>query len=294
MDWQHELSKQGVLSEQEPMAAHVTLGVGGAARWFFRPRDAASLCAALPKIPVSMAMMPLGRGSNVLVTDGGFDGLIIDLGSLDALSVDGEQMRCEAGVRMSAVAARCADLGLAGVEFMATVPGNIGGAVAMNAGAFGQQVSDCLTSIDVVLRDGTMQVVAAGALAMGYRRSQLPEEALVVAADFALQPQCADAIRLRIREMRNRRSKSQPLAQPNCGSVFKNPPQDYAARLIEAAGLKGQRIGAAEISSQHANFIVNLGGACSSDVLALIQLAQSEVSQRFGVLLALELKVLGR
>ncbi|MDX8413160.1 MAG: UDP-N-acetylmuramate dehydrogenase [Mariprofundales bacterium] len=292
MAWQQDMAALGAWAEDEPMADHVTLAAGGHARWFFRPDSAAALSAALVRLPVSVAIMPLGRGSNLLVTDGGFDGLIIDLSGLDALNVQGERLHCGAGVRMSAVAARCAELGLAGVEFMATVPGNIGGAVAMNAGAFGQQVSDCLTAVDLLGRDGRQQSVAAEALAMAYRSSQL-DGALVVAASFALRQADGDAIRQRIRGMRSQRGKSQPLAQPNCGSVFKNPPKDHAARLIEAAGLKGHRIGAAEISSHHANFIVNVGGATASDVLALIAQVQSEVQQQFGVALEPELKVVG-
>ncbi len=294
MTWWQALARLGDFREHEPMAAHVTLGVGGAARWYFRPRDLHALSAALPRIPGEVAIMALGRGSNLLVADGGFDGVVIDMGSLDTLRVDGTAIHCGAGVRMSALAARCADLGLEGVEFMATVPGNIGGAVAMNAGAFGQQVSDILQSVDVVLRDGSLRTVAAEALAMGYRHSDLPPGALVVAARFGLRAGDADGIRARIRAMRNKRGGSQPLAQPNCGSVFKNPPQDHAARLIEAAGLKGHRIGGAEISAQHANFIVNHGDASSSDVLALIDLARSEVERRFGVVLEPELRVVGR
>jgi len=293
MAWQQGMAALGVWAEDEPMADHVTLAAGGHARWFFRPDSVAALAAALVKVPALVVIMPLGRGSNLLVADGGFDGLMVDLGGLDVLTVEGEHVRCGAGVRMSAVAARCAELGLAGLEFMATVPGNIGGAVAMNAGAFGQQLSDTLVAADLLLRDGTLKSVAADRLAMAYRSSQL-DGALVVAASFHLQRGDSDAIRQRIRQMRNRRGKSQPLAQPNCGSVFKNPPKDHAARLIEAAGLKGHRIGAAEFSSQHANFIVNIGGASASDVLALIALAQSEVQQQFGVTLEPELKVVGR
>jgi len=293
MTWQQQMPALGQWREQEPMADHVTLAAGGSARWFFRPDSVATLATALSQLPTSIVIMPLGRGSNFLVADGGFDGLMIDLAGLDSFTVEGDALHCGAGVRMSAVAARCAELGLSGLEFMATVPGNIGGAVAMNAGAFDQQASDVLTAADLLLRDGTLQSVAAEDLALGYRSSQL-DGALVVAASFVLQRADADLIRQRIRVMRSKRGKSQPLAQPNCGSVFKNPPQDHAARLIEAAGLKGHRIGAAEISSQHANFIVNLGGATACDVLALIALAQSEVRQRFGVVLQPELQVVGK
>jgi len=294
MGWQQRLSMLGELIENEPMSAHVTLGVGGAARWFFRPRNVHGLSAALPHVPEAMAIMPLGRGSNMLVGDGGYDGLMIDLSLLNTLHDDDACIYCEAGVRMSALATRCAELGLSGVEFMATVPGNIGGAVAMNAGAFGYQVSDTLLSVDFLLRDGALVALSASQLALGYRCSQLPQGALVVAARFELQHGDADAIRARIRDMRSKRGASQPLAQPNCGSVFKNPSHDHAARLIEAAGLKGHRIGGAEISTQHANFIVNLGAASSQDVLDLVALAQAEVLKQFGVDLEPELQVVGQ
>ncbi len=293
MAWMDDIRAWGELREHESMARHVTLGVGGAARWFFRPASCEGLCAALPLLPIDLPLLPLGRGSNLLVADSGFDGIVIDLGALDHLRVDGRTLHCEAGARMSAVAACSVDAGLAGVEFMATVPGNIGGAVAMNAGAFGQQVSDTLETATVALRDGSLRTLPAAELRMAYRCCRLPEDALVVEAAFALRPADAADVRARIREMRVRRGASQPLSQPNCGSVFRNPEGDHAARLIEAVDLKGARVGAAQISPLHANFIVNLGGAGSADVLALMRMAQERVAERFGVRLEPELRVVG-
>ncbi|MDX8409962.1 MAG: UDP-N-acetylmuramate dehydrogenase [Mariprofundales bacterium] len=287
------LSAFGELHEHESMADHVTLGVGGTARCYFRPRDLDALVAAMPTIPAEISLLVIGRGSNLLVTDAGFDGVVIDLASLHALSLDGTQLHCQAGCRMSQVAARCADAGLAGAEFMATVPGNIGGGVAMNAGAFGHQFSDILQRVALLHRDGRCEAVAADALKMAYRHSALPTGALVVAADFGLQRDDTEAIRGRIRAMRTKRGASQPLAQPNCGSVFTNPKGDHAARLIEAAGLKGEQCGQAQISPQHANFIVNLGGASSQDVLHLMTAAQQAVQRQFGIELEPELKVVG-
>ncbi|MDQ6964631.1 MAG: UDP-N-acetylmuramate dehydrogenase [Mariprofundales bacterium] len=294
MGWQQGMAEFGLWREQEAISGHVTLGAGGRARWFFRPHSQESLVAAMQYLPASVVVMPLGRGSNLLVTDGGFDGLMIDMGSLDEMSADGDLLRCGAGVRMSAVAARCAELGLSGLEFMATVPGSVGGAVAMNAGAFGQQVSDSLVMVELLLRDGSLRSVAADELSLGYRCSDLPAGALMLSAQLHLQRAEGEAVRRRMREMRSRRAGSQPLSQPNCGSVFKNPPGEHAARLIEAAGLKGRRIGGAEISAQHANFIVNLGGASASDVLELIALVRSEVNRSFAIDLQPELRVVGR
>ena len=176
---------------------------------------------------------------------------------------------------------------------MATVPGDIGGGVAMNAGAFGQQIADCLTRIHVVRRDGEKQELQASELEMAYRHTKLPYGSLVVSAEFELQEDDGEAVRERIRQMRTTRGRTQPLDLPNCGSVFKNPPGDHAARLIEAAGLKGHRIGGASISAKHANFIVNEDSASSNDVLALIHLAQESVEKKFGVHLEPEVRMLG-
>ncbi|RMH51270.1 MAG: UDP-N-acetylmuramate dehydrogenase [Zetaproteobacteria bacterium] len=293
MGWPERLRALGALRQDEPMAAHATLGIGGPARWYFRPDSAEALCRALALLPPDLPRLPLGRGSNLLVVDEGFDGVVLDLDRLDRMEVEGTRVRCGAGVRMSALSARCVEEGLAGVEFMATVPGEIGGAVAMNAGAFGQQLSDCVTEVELAAVDGTRRRVDRSALGFAYRTCRLPAGAVVLSATFRLRPDRPEQIRRRIRDMRARRGASQPLSLPNCGSVFRNPEGDYAARLIEAAGLRGHRIGRAEISSQHANFIVNLGGARSADVLALMELARERVEERFGIRLEPELRVVG-
>lgn len=290
--WQRELAALGELRADEPLARHVTLGVGGPARWFFRPADRAALVAAMRLAPADVPILPLGRGSNLLPPDEGFPGLVLDMGELSALRVAGREIEAEAGVRMGRLARAAAEAGLAGLEFMATVPGDVGGGVAMNAGAFGQEVADTLQWAEVVLRGGETRRLDARELDMGYRRARLPDGALVMAAGFALTSDAPEAIRERMRSMRQRRGATQPLAQPNCGSVFKNPDGDYAARLIEAAGLKGLCIGGARISEVHANFIVNEGGATSADVRALIARAQAEVAARFGVRLEPEVRIL--
>ena len=290
--WQRELAALGELRADEPLARHVTLGVGGPARWFFRPADRAALVAAMRLAPADVPILPLGRGSNLLPPDEGFPGLVLDMGELTALRVAGREIEAQAGVRMGRLARAAAEAGLAGLEFMATVPGDVGGGVAMNAGAFGQEVADTLQWAEVVLRGGETRRLDARELDMGYRRARLPDGALVMAAGFALTSDAPEAIRERMRSMRQRRGATQPLAQPNCGSVFKNPDGDYAARLIEAAGLKGLCIGGARISEVHANFIVNEGGATSADVRALIARAQAEVAARFGVRLEPEVRIL--
>ncbi|MFQ5581232.1 MAG: UDP-N-acetylmuramate dehydrogenase [Mariprofundaceae bacterium] len=291
--WENLLAGFGQLRQQEMMARHTTLGVGGPARWFFRPHSHEDLLAAIQTIPADISILPLGRGSNMLVSDDGVDGLVLDLSKLDAIQIEDRYVTAGTGVRMGKLAQTVAQNGLAGLEFMATVPGNVGGGIAMNAGAFGQQISDTLVSIEIIERGSRSRQVDAEELHMAYRRTQLPAGALVVSATFELKSDDPAVIRKRMRYMRQTRSTSQPLAQPNCGSVFKNPPQDHAARLIEAAGLKGKRIGGARISDMHANFIINDGNATSQDILELIRTAQMEVEAQFDVRLEPEVRIVG-
>jgi len=267
--------------------------VGGAARWFFKPDNRAAVTAAMLNCPADVSILPLGRGSNMLIPDNGYDGLVIDLSALNAIEIDGVSVKAAAGARMSRVARQCAEHGLSGCEFMATVPGDVGGGIAMNAGCFDQQVSDTLKHIEVILPNGEVQTIQADDLNISYRNTTLPSRSLVVSASFTLSTGQPEQIRERMRSMRSRRSATQPLSQPNCGSVFKNPTGDHAARLIEAAGLKGFRIGGACISNQHANFIVNEGDASSADIVALIEHAQMTVQQQFDITLEPEVRLIG-
>ncbi len=291
MCWQQQLADLGEFQAGVSLAEKTTLGVGGAARWMFLPADVAALQQALRCLPQTLAVLPLGRGSNLLIADEGFDGLVIDTGALRELRHDDRTLIAGAGVRMPKLAQYAAQAGLSGIEFMATVPGDVGGGVAMNAGAFGQQWSDTLSWVEVVERDGQCRRYPAAALSMRYRRTLLPTGSIVVRAAVNLQQDDREAIRQRMRQMRQQRSNSQPLEQPNCGSVFKNPVGDHAARLIEAAGLKGYGIGGAQISDVHANFIVNRGDATAHDVLALIRLVQATVKEKFAIELEPEVRI---
>ncbi|MCF6208501.1 MAG: FAD-binding protein, partial [Ghiorsea sp.] len=187
MSWQAELQAMGKMAANVPLAPRTTLGVGGEAAWLFRPSDKANLIAAMSLIPESVMLFPLGRGSNVLIADSGIDGLVLDLGGINTLTVEDETIKVGAGVRMSKLAQAAANHGLTGLEFMATVPGDLGGGVAMNAGAFGQKVSDVLLSVDVLHRDGRMTCVSRDALDMRYRYTKLPQGALIVSARFVLE-----------------------------------------------------------------------------------------------------------
>ncbi len=293
MSWAQDIAKLGRLDEQVPMSAHTTLAIGGPAHWYFRATGIHELAEALRIIPLDIAILPLGRGSNLLVPDHGFDGIVLDFGELSQITVADTTLTAEAGARMSKVAQQCATHGLAGLEFLATVPGDMGGGIAMNAGAFGQQLSDTLLSIQILHRHGEIETFQRDQLQMIYRHTSLPKKSLVVSSVFTLNIDKSEAIRERMRNMRKQRSSTQPLALPNCGSVFKNPEGDYAARLIEEAGLKGKKIGHATISSTHANFIVNEGGASCEDVLTLINMAQQAVQAKFDIRLEPEVRIMG-
>jgi len=288
-----DLSRFGNIDADVALAGRTTLGVGGHAAMLFRPNDEKSLAQAMLCIPQDTYVFPIGRGSNLLIADSGIDGLVLDLSDLNTLEVSGNTLAAGAGARMSKIAQLAANSGLSGLEFMATVPGDLGGGVAMNAGAFGQQVSGVLQSVTLLSRDGKVQTVSRNDLDMRYRYTALPKDVLILSASFTLTEKNSEDVKQTMREMRAKRSETQPLALPNCGSVFKNPEGDFAARLIESVGLKGKQIGNANISDKHANFIVNQGGASCLDVLQLIRLAKAEVKKETGIDLEPEVKLVG-
>jgi len=290
--WQTSLAQHGDLREQVSMSRYTTLGVGGLARWFFTPLNLQDMIHAMPFIPRNIRLLPLGRGSNMLISDQGFDGIVIDLRALKKLKfISEKQVYAQAGVRMNRISRHCAEKGLAGLEFMATVPGDIGGGVAMNAGAFVQQVSDTLQSISVLYPDGSCASIEAVDLNMSYRHTLLPEKCIILDATFQLSHKNTNVLKAAIISMREERSRNQPLSLANCGSIFKNPEGDYAARLLEKSGLKGKQVGGAQFSTKHANFIVNHGGAQCADIVALIKYAQAEVLRQFSVQLETEVRM---
>ncbi|MBF0281287.1 MAG: UDP-N-acetylmuramate dehydrogenase [Zetaproteobacteria bacterium] len=288
--WINKLQNHGQLNHDVPMSAHTTLQIGGVADYFFKPHSQQDLIASIGNIPAEIPIMPLGRGSNLLVHDLGIRGVVLDLGNCNFAEISQHHVTAQAGVRMGKLSQMCANHGLTGLEFMATVPGDLGGGVAMNAGAFGQQLSDHLLAITLLNRQGTSYQIMRQDLKMSYRHTQLPQSSIILSAEFELPADEPEEIRQRMRGFRQKRSATQPLSQPNCGSVFKNPPGDFSARLIEAVGLKGHQIGQARISSVHANFIVNEGGATSADVRALIALIQMRVAQQFSITLEPEVR----
>jgi len=291
----HEPGLRGRLRLDEPLARHTAWGIGGPADRLYQPADLDDLRAFLARLPASEPLFWLGLGSNVLVRDGGIRGTVVHLGSsLAGLGrAGGDAVRAEAGVACPKVARFAARAGLAGAEFMAGIPGTVGGALAMNAGAFGGETYDIVDEVETVTRAGALRRRPGAALAPGYREVALPPGEWFVAARFRLAPGARGEGEARIRELLRRRGETQPLRARSCGSVFRNPPGDFAARLIEASGLKGAREGGAEVSRKHANFILNAGDARAADVEALMARVVARVRREHGVTLVPEVRVVG-
>ncbi|HLH77435.1 MAG TPA: UDP-N-acetylmuramate dehydrogenase [Candidatus Binataceae bacterium] len=236
----------------------------------------------------------LGAGTNLLISDRGIRGLVLRLGpGFGEIAVEGSRVRAGAAVPFGMLVATVVARGLAGLEFGEGIPGSVGGALIMNAGAFGGELARTVAAVEGVDREGRRCRLQPAEIAFGYRHSALPEGFIVARVDFQLEPGDAGALRARVAELKARRARHQPQGLPNAGSVFKNPPGGFAARLLDQCGLKGQRVGAAAFSEQHANFIVNLGGARAAHVRALIELARRRVEDQTGVRLEPELRMVG-
>jgi UDP-N-acetylmuramate dehydrogenase len=278
------------------LAPLTTFRIGGPAALFLEPEGEPDLVAASEavreaEIPVAI----LGKGSNVLVADEGFPGLVLRLGKGYRWSARaGGRLTAGGSMPLPALAGVALTHELSGLEFGVAIPASLGGAVKMNAGAHGAEVADVVESVDVFrLRAGVAEHVLAGDAGFRYRRSSLPEDGVVVAAGVVLRPGDPTAIRARMQEAREWRRRTQPLAEPNCGSVFKNPAGDHAARLIEEAGAKGLSVGGASVSAKHANFVIAAEGSRAADVVTLIREVSDRVAGRTGVRLEPEVHVLG-
>jgi len=285
---------RGKVLTREPMARHTSFQVGGPADLLVVPEDLGDLKAALAFARSGhLPVLVLGSGSNTLVRDGGIRGMVILPSAFRELTRDGAEVTAGAGVRVSRLLAFCSKQGLTGLEILSGVPGTVGGAVWGNAGAWGGSVADHLARVHVVTGDGEDLVLKRDAVPFAYRYSGLPKGSVVVGATFALEPGDPVVIRQQISRWLVRRNATQPVEFRSAGSIFKNPPGDYAGRLVEVAGVKGTRIGQAVISEKHGNFFVNLGGARAADVLALVQLARERVRETAGIDLELEIRVVG-
>lgn len=281
----------------EPLSQHTTWKVGGPADLFIYPRSKDELERAMKIVGKhGYPWRVIGRGSNLLVRDGGIRGVVFKIGEgLDALTIDGTRVVAGGGCSLVRLSRQTAKQGLTGMEFAEGIPGTVGGAVCMNAGAHGSEMSRVLTSAEVLLDSGERVVFSNEELGFRYRTSVLQEnvKGIVTEASFQLAFGDPQQIASEIARYRGRRKQTQPLQYPCAGSVFRNPPGDHAGRLIEASGLKGYRVGDAEVSTQHANFIINRGRATAADVLALIDHIVQTVQERFGVRLKTEVQVVG-
>ncbi len=289
------MNKTGTLLQQELLAPLNTWHVGGPAKQTYRPADLPDLCAFLKTLPLSENIVWLGLGSNVLIRDEGIDGtVILTHEGLNALTYENNVVRAEAGVTCAKLAKFCAKHHLAEGSFFAGIPGTVGGALAMNAGAFGGETWTFVKSLEMVNRQGQVKLRPREDFTVAYRHVLIPHDEWFVAAHFVFpKTDDSEAEQEKIRLLLRERREKQPIGVLSCGSVFRNPPGGYAAQLIEQCGLKGLKRGDAMISEKHANFIINIKHASAADIEALILHVQQVVRAQTGIELIPEVKVYG-
>ena len=281
------------------MAQHVSWRAGGVARQAYVPADLTDLVVFLQGLPADEAVLLVGLGSNLLVRDGGFKGTVILMhAALNTVREEHERLYAEAGVASPKLARFAAKHDFEGAEFLAGIPGTIGGALAMNAGCYGAETWESVDEVLTIDHRGELRQRKPVEYVIGYRHVALRDatpnaDEWFIAAWFSFKRGDGQASQQRIKQLLQQRIATQPLQQPNAGSVFRNPPQDFAARLIEACGLKGKRCGNAQVSEKHANFIVNLGAATAADIENLIGTVQATVRREKGVLLVPEVRIIG-
>lgn len=280
----------------EPMKAHTTFRIGGPADIFITVSSEAELCDALAAAKENgVSVFCIGKGSNLLVSDGGIEGTVISLSGLNAVSVSGNTVTCGAGASLSALCIAARNAELSGLEFAYGIPGSVGGAVFMNAGAYGGEMSDVVRRVKAVDTDGNIHILSGSELKFGYRTSAFKENGLIaVSAEFELCRSGYNAINAKMEELLLKRREKQPLEYPSAGSTFKRPQGYFAGALIEKNGLKGVSVGGAQVSSKHAGFVVNTGEATAADVLRLIEKVQKKVYSADGVMLDPEILFVGR
>jgi UDP-N-acetylmuramate dehydrogenase len=279
----------------ESLKKHTSFRIGGPADYLCVPKSIEELREALlfakeRRLPVSV----FGAGTNVLVLDRGFRGLVIKLsGGLNWIKVEGRKVQAGAGVPLQKLIKSLAQKGLGGLEFLAGIPGSLGGAIAMNAGAWGKDIGKYVDEVKVLDHKGHQRILNKKKLGLGYRKSRIQGNPWIVTeATLKLRRKRKRAVVKKIKEYLLKRKATQPLGIPNCGSIFRNPKGDFAGRLIEEAGCKGMRMGDAQVSAKHANFILNLGEAKAKDVVKLITTVQKRVKDRFKILLEPEIKIM--
>ena len=293
--FKQKLLRAGIpFRENEPLAAHCTFKIGGPAQLFVQPQTEQQLCsaAALCK-EQAVRYYLLGNGSNILFADEGFAGVVIDISALGSdIAVEGNMLTAGAGVRLVALCRAALEHGLSGLEFAYGIPGTVGGAVYMNAGAYGGEMKDVLTVVRYLTAEGEVVQASAAELDLSYRHSIFEENGgCILSAQFALQPGNAADIRAKMDELMAKRADKQPLDKPSAGSTFKRPAGAFAAALIDQCGLRGFRHGGAAVSDKHCGFVVNLGGATCADVLALCDEVRAIVKEKTGYELEKEIRV---
>ena len=287
---------RGKLTRDAPLAKLVWFKSGGPADWLFEPEDLDDLLTFLGGLEEGTPVMALGLGSNLIVRDGGVPGVVVRLGKAfsQVEVLPNHELRCGGGASGILVSSTARDAGITGLEFLRGIPGTVGGFVRMNGGAYGREVADILVDCDVVMPDGHLVRLAASELRYSYRHSALPDGAIVVSARFRGTPGDPKAIGAEMDRIAAAREESQPLRTKTGGSTFKNPPGDKAWRLVDAAGCRGFKIGGAQVSEKHANFLINTGGATSADIEGLGEEVRRRVSESQGVSLEWEIQRVGR
>lgn len=288
-------SVRGRLTANAPLAPLVWFKSGGRADWLFEPADADDLIEFLARLDPDVPVMALGLGSNMIVRDGGVPGVVVRLGKAFAKveRIDEVTLTCGGGASGILVSSTARDAGIAGLEFLRGIPGTVGGFVRMNGGAYGREVKDILVSATVVLRDGEVEQWPLERLGYSYRHSDLPEGAIVIAATLRGSPGNPDAIGAEMDAIARAREESQPLRSRTGGSTFKNPAGHKAWALIDAAGCRGMTLGGAQVSEKHCNFLLNLGGATSSDIEALGEEVRCRVMAKTNIALEWEIQRIG-
>ena len=286
---------RGRLRAQVPLAPRTWLRVGGPAEAIFQPADAQDLVSFLATRPSEIPVTPLGVASNILVRDGGIDGVVVKLaGPLAEVEVEGDRLVVGAGATDRMIAITAQKAGLAGLEFYIGIPGTMGGGVRMNAGAFGGETAEVVERVIALAPDGKQHELTAVEMAFGYRHSALPEGWIAIAAVLRGVPGDGDAIRARMLAIKAEREAAQPLRVATGGSTFKNPPGHRAWQLIDAAGCRGLRHGKAMVSSKHCNFLINTGGASAAELEELGEMVRERVQAQSGIALEWEIHRIGR
>lgn len=282
--------------QNEPMRAHTTFKIGGEADIFIIPASPAALISAVKKCTgLEITYFILGNGSNLLVSDGGIEGAVISLSGINGISSDGEKITCGAGAMLSSVCLKALSLSLTGLEFAYGIPGTAGGALYMNAGAYGGQMADVIESAECLTASGEIKTLKKEDMRLGYRSSVFKKGGLIIISlTLALKKGDKAEIKAEMDELLNRRKQKQPLEYPSAGSTFKRPEGYFAGALIEKNGLKGLSVGGAQVSEKHAGFVINRGGATAADVKALIGKIQKKVFENDGVMLEPEVIFKGR